>query len=241
MESPSNEQLSEYIKDYSKRFKSFIKKLTTEELIVLMKYKGSLFLNINAMLYGEPIKIHKSKMPVLFKQKYIKSKHQEVKNYIQILDGIFDKIPKTIQSKMPPVLYRGSNAYSAKLKVGTTFVTSGFTSTSLVPSVASNFIGCKGCCIFKFLFNTQIPYIYVSWNTTDLDESIAETELEILLPRNLEFKIVNVEKVSLDSNHIFCTQQEIQKSKKKQITLYTCEFVEQLDDRSIPDVKETIE
>lgn len=240
MESPSNEDISEYIKDYSKRFKSFIKKLTPEELNVLMNYKHSGFQNINAMLYGEPIRIHKSKLPILFKQKYIKSKHQEVKNSIQILDGIFDKIPKTIQSKMPPVLYRGSDMYSAKLKVGTMFVTSGFTSTSLVPSVASSFIQCKGCCIFKLLFNTQIPYIYVSWNKSDLDESIARTELEILLPRNLEFKIVNVEKVSLDSNHIFCSQTEIQKSNSKKITMYTCEFVEQIDDRSIPDVGEKL-
>jgi hypothetical protein len=241
MESPSNQEMSEYIKEYSKRFKSFIKKLTPEELDVLMNYKGSGFVNINAMLYGEPIRIHKSTLPIFFKQKYIKNKHDQIKESIRTLDNIFNKVPKTVQNKIPPVLYRGSNMYSAKLKVGTTFVTSGFTSTSLVPYIATNFIGCEGCCVFKFLFNTQIPYIYVSWNyNDDLDESIVETELEILLPRNLEFKIVNIEKVSLDSNHIFCTQKEIQKSKSKKITMYTCEFVEELKDKSIPDVGEKL-
>lgn len=240
METPSNEEMSEYIKDYSKRFKSFIKKLIPEEIDVLMKYKRSGYVNINAMLYGEPIRIRKSNLPMFFKNKFIKKKHDEVKQSIRILDNIFDKVPKTIQSRMPPVVYRGSNAYSSKLKIDTTFVTSGFTSTSLVPYIASQFIGCEGCCLFKLLFNKPIPYIYVTWSSHDLDESIAHSEMEILLPRNLQFKIVNIEKVSLDSNHIFCSQKEIQKSKNKKITLYTCEFVEELKDRSIPDVGEKI-
>lgn len=240
MESPSNDQMSEYIKEYSKRFKTFIKKLSVDEMNVLMHYKRWGYDNMNSMLYGNPIIIDKIEIPFLFKKKFIKKKHEYIKESIKILDGIFDKVPKTIQTNVPSVLYRGSGMYSSKLKIDTTFITSGFTSTTLTPYIASRFIGCQGCCLFKMLINKPIPYIYVTWKGTDLDETIAQSEIEILLPRNLQFKIVDVEKVSLDSNHIFCTQKKIEKSKTKKITLYTCEFVEQLEDRSIPDVGEEI-
>lgn len=242
MESPSNDQMTEYIKEYSKRFKSFIKKLTVEELDVLMDYKHSGYRPINNVLNDNEINIKKSKLPMFYKDKFLKQKGEEIIESIHLLDDIFDKVPKTIQTKVPAVLYRGSESYSSKLKVDSTIVTRGFVSTSLVPHVASQFIGCEGCCIFKLLINKPLSHIYLSWNsgTDDAQETLVHSELEILLPRNLIFKIVNVEKVSLDSNHIFCTPKEIQNSKTKKITLYTCEFVDQMEEQTIPAVKFSI-
>ena len=129
--------------------------------------------------------------------------------------------------------------YKSNLEVVSTIVTRGFISTRLVTYIASRFISCHGCCMFKLLINKPLPHVYLSWKSgkDDLQEPIAYSELEMLLPRNLIFKVVNVEKVSLDSNHIFCTQKQIQQSKTKKITFYTCELVDQMDETTIPPVK----
>lgn len=243
METISNEEMTEYIREYSKRFKSFIKKLSPEELDVLMDYKRNGYYRINNVLYEKEVPISKSEIPTFFKDKFFKAKGDEVIESIKILDSMFDKVPKTIRNKIPTVLYRGSSAYSSDLKINSAVVTRGFISTSLVPYVASHFIGCEGCCIFKLLINKPLPYIYISWvsHTKEHQEPVAYSEFEILLPRNLIFKIVNIEKVSLDTNHIFCTQKEIQKSKTKKLTLYTCELVDQMEEKSIPPVKFSVQ
>lgn len=243
MDTISNEEMTQYVKEYSRRFKSFIKKLSPEELDVLMSYKGNGYYRINNVLYDNNIPVPKSMLPVFFKDKFLKKLGDEIVQSIQLLDDVFDKVPKTIQTKIPTVLYRGSDSRTSNLKIGSTVITRGFISTTLVPYIASRFIGCEGCCIYKLLINKPLPHIYLSWYSAseDAQEPVGHSELEILLPRNLIFKIVNVEKVSLDSNHIFCTQKEIQKSKTKKITLYTCELVDHLKERTIPAAKFSIE
>lgn len=239
MDAISNEEMTAYVKQYSRRFKSFIKKLSVEEVDALINYKHDGFYDINSVLYDEPVTIQKSELPTFYKDKFLKMKGEEIIQSIKSLDSIFEKVPKTITSKIPSVLYRGSNMYKSNLEVGSTIVTRGFISTSLVPYIASRFIRCHGCCMFKLLINKPLPHVYLSWKSgeDDLQEPIAYSELEMLLPRNLIFKIVNVEKLSLDSNHIFCTQKQIQQSKTKKITFYTCELVDQMDETSIPPVK----
>lgn len=243
MDTISNDEMIKYVKAYSNRFKSFIKKLSPEELNVLMSYKHKGYYRINNVLNDNQVPFPKSMLPTFYKDKFLKQTAEEIVQSIHLLDDIFDKVPKTIQTKIPNILYRGSQSYSSNLKVDTTIITRGFISTTLVPYVASHFIGCHGCCLFKLLINKPLPHIYLSWYTAtnDPQESIAHSELEILLPRNLIFKIVKVEKVSLDSNHIFCTQKDIQQSKTKKLTLYTCEFVDEIKERTIPAVKFSIE
>lgn len=240
MEVPTNEQLYESIEKYSKVFKLFMKKLTEEERKILLNYKAYGFIQINRSLYGLPYEINKNMISSWFskKEKAKEMFEENVVRHIKTLDSIFARVPKSILDKQPEIVYRGSSEDDIQgLKKGMELTTKGFLSTSLYPHVATGFIGCEGCCLFKFLLTKPVPYIYLSWNLETKSESLQTSEYEILLVRNLKFKVLEVQKVSLPKYDPYCPIEMIQKSQKKKLTLYICELEEVLEDRSIPDVE----
>ncbi len=239
MEVPTNQQLRDSIEYYTKTFKPFMKKLTEEERKTLLMYKAIGFIEINRSLYGEPYEIDKDMLPWFNKKQSAKKLFEEsVVRHIQTLDSLFAKVPKRILEKQPKIVYRGSSEDSIQgLKKGMELTTKGYLSTSLFPHVATGFIGCEGCCLFKFILNKPVPYMYLPWNLNSQAESLQSSEHEILLVRNLKFKVLEVQKVSLPKDDPYCSIELIKKSQKKKLTMYVCELEEVLEDRSIPDVE----
>lgn len=240
MEVATNQQLRDSIEYYTKIFRPFMKKLTEEEQDTLLMYKAIGFIEINRSLYGEPYEINKGNIPSWFNKKQNAKKifEENVIRHIKILDSLFAKVPKSVLEKQPKIVYRGSSEDDVQgLKKGMELTTKGFLSTSLFPHIATGFIGCEGCCLFKFILNKPVPYIYLPWKLDSKSESLQSSEHEILLVRNLKFKVLEVQKVSLSKDDPYCPIELIKKSQKKKLTMYVCELEEVLEDRSIPDVE----
>lgn len=239
MDVPTNQQLRDSIEYYTKTFKPFMKKLTEKERDALLNYKTYGFMGINSSLYGIPYKVYKGMLPWFNKKAYAKKIYQtSVVETIQTLDSLLAKVPKSILDKRPEIVYRGSSEDDVQgLKKGMELTTKGFLSTSLFPHIATGFIGCEGCCLFKFILNKPVPYMYLSWKLDSNSESLQSSEHEILLVRNLKFKVLEVQKVSLPKDDPYCPIELIKKSQKKKLTMYVCELEEVLEDRSIPDVE----
>lgn len=141
-------------------------------------------------------------------------------NYINVLDDIFNKLkcPKLTGKEK---LYRGISIEKSnpifKLKKGDKYTFPTFLPTSLNKGIAENFSGAMvikrfkseknkkmGYIIFKISNPKDIPYLYIPVIRLKKNKEFKELKkisfayelFEYLLPRNLEFEILNVE----DSN-----------------------------------------
>ena len=237
MDVVSLDETYDLMEQYAKRFKNFTSKLTSVQRDALLDYKQVGFIEMNRILNGQPFRINKKAITVFFNtQGFAKKKRDETIQRIRELDSIFASVPNVIKGNRPEYVYRGVDA-EPTLEKGMTFTTKGFLSTSLFPRIASQFMGCEGCCIYKLILTKPIPYYYLQWKLDTSSESFHETEGEILLPRNLTFKVVDIRKVSLTKDHTHCKADEIKKSKTHKITVYVCELEEVGMDREIPDVQ----
>lgn len=105
---------------------------------------------------------------------------QKVHTSIQLIDSVFVNTPP-LQRNV--VVYRG---IKSSYIIDADFVEKSYTSTTVDLSVASEFNNNVKCCIFKILIPRGarvVPLVTCSDNAS---------ELEILLPRNSQFKIESV-------------------------------------------------
>ena len=114
----------------------------------------------------------------------------KVEHQIDVIDEAFKLLP-VINEHETFKLYRGMpKPYSNLEKVGDKITVPTYTSTSVDFGVALIFSGLQDCCLYEFTLDKGVPYIDMV-NTT-----IYKSESEILLPRNIIFKIEKI------SNHV---------------------------------------
>jgi hypothetical protein len=128
---------------------------------------------------------------------------------INTIDNIFNKPIIEKFKDNETILYRGIDFYSKKYKdykINDEIHIKTFMSCSLDMNIASSFSG--ECCIYKITNLKDVPYIYLPW-TDEYDnyytnkynfienDSVYDPleEFELLLPRGLKFKIINIEKL----------------------------------------------
>ena len=109
---------------------------------------------------------------------------KNVKEHITNIDKCFMKYaPRVSNSMSKKVFWRGMDrTYEGQNGVNSEFIVKNFQSISSSINIADSFSG-PDCCLFKIRLQTGLPYINMI-NTTQFKH-----ESEILLPRNIKFKI----------------------------------------------------
>ena len=112
---------------------------------------------------------------------------KNVKEHITNIDKCFMKYaPRVSNAMSKKVFWRGMDrTYEGQKGVNSEFIVKNFQSISNDFNVANNFSG-EDCCIFRIKLQVGLPYINMI-NTTQF-----KNESEILLPRNIKFKIKKV-------------------------------------------------
>lgn len=142
--------------------------------------------------------------------RYIENNINFFINNIRIMDDIFNNknCPKLTGTEL---LYRGiQDKYdSEKYKEGNEIIMKNFQSTSLSQNISQKFMKLWSnkdkipCCLFEIIKCKDVPFIYLPWDISTknnknelLEGSLFEfgDEFEVLLPRNLKFKILKVRK-----------------------------------------------
>ena len=109
---------------------------------------------------------------------------KNVKEHITNIDKCFMKYSPRVNNAMSKkVFWRGMNrTYEGQNGVNSEFIVKNFQSISNDIRVANGFSG-DDCCVFRINLQVGLPYINMI-NTTEF-----KNESEILLPRNIKFKI----------------------------------------------------
>ena len=118
---------------------------------------------------------------------------KNVKEHITNIDKCFMKYaPRVSNAMSKKVFWRGMDrTYEGQGGVNSEFIVKNFQSISSNMDIANEFSG-EECCIFKIRLQTGLPYINMI-NTTQF-----KRESEILLPRNIKFKITKESVYHLD-------------------------------------------
>lgn len=133
---------------------------------------------------------------------------------VNFLLGAIDEIDSVFQRNDIPTLTKKDILYHGisipvndftKYKLNTKIQMDKYISSSFNKEVSERFS--NSCCMFKLINLDKVPYIYLSWDVTNPDyyhpkHQLDDTsylnefgdEYELLLPRNLEFEVVSVEK-----------------------------------------------
>ena len=124
---------------------------------------------------------------------------EAVKNKIQDLDRVFlEAAPKN--ESLTNIFYRGmTKPFENLININDSIVVPNFISITSDFSIAIRFSGItKGtkCCLYKIKLSKGIPHIDMITTTK------YKNEKEILLPRNLIFKMQKIEFINLSLIHI---------------------------------------
>lgn len=199
-----------------------IKELYYNELISKRKMANILSTDYSTMANSIIIK------PEMM-QKYIEN--WIGKNIIEPINTIDNLFTNKYIAKLngDDILYRGlSKCFISSSKIGDEILLTNYSSTSGDWGTAENFAYGKQSCICVLKGLKDVPYIYLPWSVMSsqsddvldiLKSDIRNTEFEILLPRNLKFKITGID-YNLVPEYKITTYKELShllKSKKKNI------------------------
>ena len=110
-----------------------------------------------------------------------------IKAKIVDLDRVFLEASSKNES-LDTIYYRGMKTpFSNLTNIGDTTILPNFISISTKYNIASSFAG-SSCCFYKIILSKGVPYINMI-NTSEFEE-----ENEILLPRDLVYEIIKIEK-----------------------------------------------
>lgn len=156
-----------------------MRKFVEEYMELKIKYKDKKLLtlfNQDALKYME---YHSS-----LEKENLELSIKNVKEHITNIDKCFMKYAPRVSNAMTKNVYwRGMDrTYEGQNGVNSEFVVKNFQSISSSINIADSFTG-PDCCLFKIKLQAGLPYINMI-NTTQFKH-----ESEILLPRNVKFKI----------------------------------------------------
>lgn len=182
-------------------------------------------------------------------EKYVETSYKTRFSLLNVLNNIYD-MPDCPKLTGIEILFRGMQytPQIKKLKVGDTYTFKNFISTTIDRNIAEKYS--RGDCIFVLMDMKNIPFIYMpnskdypydinkSFSQFMMDRNIYYDFSEYTLPRNLEFKIVKIEKQSLIAqDSIFDSYSEYASTfKKLQKILHT-----NLNDTTTPDSADSLD
>jgi hypothetical protein len=234
---------------FIKQFKKWIRTISKVDQENLSNYKGDYYSWVNRALLNGTLPEVQVDNTILngYKGAFYCLPHsiQDIKYYIasktlQIcgsLDYIFTQ-PMHIPSDL--ILYRGINGIN--WRAGDTITIPSYQSYSLNRDVAMRFIGAgQDCCLIILNIAKGVPCIYLPWNTK-WEEPMKETpindEMEILLPRNGQIRVVKKIRMPkiLDKSKTY--EQLMKNAKHGKMTVYFCEWIGQGPSSPLPDVNQ---
>lgn len=190
----------EKIKEYNDLYSKLEKELTEEEKEAVKKYTAIHYEPINQFLFSENPEEYVFNTT---SQEINDQVEKRIKAYIENLDSFIEKAPKQkktvyrVFSQDMSEHFTGSEEFAEEkgYQIGKKIKFSGYSSTSIDP----DYIAKRGSydehsnIVFVIDTNQGAPVDYIKENKDDY-QYVQDSEKEILLPRNIEFKITKIER-----------------------------------------------